>query len=136
MSFENRVRQLAQGASLNIAKVDNRLALLKFKMASGVVQPLWIIPYDDVWEFSTQSGFQLERAEDFPQALLTVLLTKNGKNKRAFWCIETIADQYTLSAMLNFPETALTSAEFGRICWALASEVEMVEQAIRQIVQT
>jgi hypothetical protein len=130
MSFESRLRQLARGASLNIAEVDYRHALLKFRMASDAVQPVWIIPYDDVWEFSTQSALKCDRREDFPQAILAVLLAKNSKNKRAFWCIETINGRYTLSAMLNFPETGLTSAEFERICWSLVKEVDNLEQAV------
>jgi len=66
-------------------------------------------------------------ASDFPQALL---MTKNSKNKRAFWCIEAISGQHVLSAMLNVPESALTAAEFGRICKALVNEVDTLERAL------
>jgi hypothetical protein len=132
MNFEWRIQQLAGGASLYINEIDYRHAVLKFNMNSGRVQPLWIIPYEEVWEFSVPSAIQFNNPGNFSQALLAVLLAKNAKNKRAFWAMEQINGKHVLSAMLNFPSDNLTPAEFGRICRALVFEVEQLELAFLQ----
>ena len=129
MNFESRVRQLASGASLNLNEVDYRHAILKFSMDSGRVQPLWIIPFDDIWEFSVPSAIMLNSAGDFPHSLLILLLTQNAKKKRSFWAIEQINNKYCLSAMLNFPADSLTPSEFRRICGALVFDVEQIGRA-------
>lgn len=129
MTFEQRVRQLASGASLKIFEADNRRATLKFTMKSGRTQPLWIIPFDDVWEFSVPSVIAFRSLADFPHALLAMLMTINAKRKRAFWAIESVAGMHVVSAMLNFPSDNLTPVEFARICRALVFEVENLEQA-------
>lgn len=125
--FELRLRQIASNASLNVHTVDNRHALLMFKARSGRSQPLYVIPYDDVWEFSVPSAIKAGGPGEFPQVILGSLLAKNAKNKRAFWCIEQINGQCVLSAMLNFPNANLTGAEFGNICRALVTEVDNLE---------
>lgn len=129
MGFESRVRQLCTAASLKIAEVDQKHAVLRFSSQSGT-QTLWILPFDDVWEFSCQSAVSFPNIDDFPQKIAVLMLAMNAKNKRAFWCIEKISDKHVLSAMLNFPETALTAAEFERICFAIVREVERLEQAL------
>lgn len=128
MNFETQVRQLAQGSSLKIYKVDYRHAELLFTI-SGRDQALWVLPFGDVWEFSVQSALKFDNEEAFPQWLLATVLTQNSKNKRAFWCIETLNNKYVLSAMLNFPSSVLSPSEFYNICWALVREVDVLEQA-------
>lgn len=129
MSFENRVKQLATGASLKISDLDDRHAVLKFTMVGGRVQPLWVVPFEEVWEFSVPSAIYYDSVGSFPQALLAALMAINAKRKRAFWAIEHNSGKHILSAMLNFPDDNLTPAEFSRICWALVHEVESLEQA-------
>lgn len=136
MSFEYQVKQLAQGASLKISNVDYKHATLLFDRARGGVQALWIIPYGDVWEFSVQSAVRYDNPQEFPQWLMAGLLTKNSKNKRAYWCIEILGGKHVLSAMLNFPASVLTSSEFASICRALVTEVEVLEQAIWDIARS
>lgn len=128
--FEWRLQQLASGASLRVAELKPTHAILRFSMSSGLTQSVYIMPYDEVWEFSVQSAIKFYNAADFPQALLAVLLVQNSKNKRAFWCIEQLSGQYVLSGMLNFPVDNLTPAEFSRICKALVIEVDKIEIAV------
>ena len=130
--FESRLQQLASGASINVAELDSRHALIKFTMQSGVVQPVFVIPFDEVWEFSVPSIIKVPNIADFPQALLAALLTANSKNKRSFWCVEQLNGSFLLSAMLNFPDDNLTPAEFLRICNALVLEVEKLEANFRK----
>ena len=129
VSFENKISDLARRTSLKVAEVDATHAKLRFIMNSGLSQTLWILPFGDVWEFSVQSGIQLDSLDKFPQWLLAWLLTQNSKNKRAYWCIETLGGKYVLSAMLNFPASVLDANEFQHVCLALVSEVERLEQA-------
>jgi hypothetical protein len=134
MAFEDQVRELARGASLNVYEVTPKHATLIFTMASGQKQILWILPFGDVWEFSVQSAIKVDKPDGFPQWLLVTLLTKNSKNKRGYWCIETISGKHILSAMTNFPSSALSASEFNTICWALVREVEKLEQAFVAVI--
>ena len=129
MSFGTRVLELAGEASLQVSDVNERRGLISFNV-EGRKQVVWIIPYDDIWEFSVQSAVQFSSLEEFPQGLLAILLAKNSKNKRSFWCMEELDGKHVLSAMANLPETALTAAEFDRICHALVLEVDNLEQAL------
>ena len=74
--------------------------------------------------------FSFRPSRIFHRDCLAILLAKNSKNKRAFWCMEELDGKHVLSAMANFPETALTAAEFDRICHALVIEVDNIEQAL------
>ena len=130
MSFETSLQKLADGAALKVAELTHRHAILKFNMSSGRVQTVWVLPFDDVWEFSAQSMLEYDSVDDFPLWILQTVLAKNSKNKRAFWCLEELRGKHILSAMVNFPNAALTAAEFDRICRALAQEVDNFEQII------
>lgn len=127
--FEWRLQQLASGASLKVAELKSTHAILRFSMNSGLTQNVFIVPYDEVWEFSVQSAIQFYNPAEFPQVLLAALLVQNTKNKRAFWCIEQLNGKYVLSGMLNFPADNLTPVEFDRICRALVTEVDKLETA-------
>jgi len=125
--FEWRLQQLASGASLRVSELKSTHAILRFSMNSGLTQNVFIVPYNEVWEFSVQSAIKFYNATEFPQALLATLFVQNSKNKRAFWCIEQLGGEYVLSGMLNFPADNLTPAEFSRICNALVTEVDKLE---------
>ncbi len=129
MLFETHIRQLAEGASLKVYEANERHAKILFKMESGRTQTIWVLPFGDVWEFSVQSAIRYDNLDSFPQWLLATLMTQNSKNKRAYWCIETLSGQHVLSAMLNFPASVLNSVEFSKICLAVVHEVEVLEQA-------
>jgi hypothetical protein len=129
MSFDRHLRQLAQNANLKVADADHRRAMMKFETKTGT-KTLWIIPYDDMWEFSAQSAIKFPQLADCPQWIAVVVLSINAKNKRAFWCIEKIRGEHVMSAMLNFPASALTPALFHDICWDIVREVAKFEMAV------
>ena len=133
MSFESRIRRVASEASLNIAKANETFGLLKFNMESGNVQPVYVVPFDEVWEFSTQSALDTDDIFKFPSGILAWVLFRNSKSKRAYWCIESIQDKYYLSAMTNIPDISITPAEFSRTCRALVAEVEQLELALAKL---
>jgi len=127
--FRERLTQLANGASLKVAQVDEKHAKLLFNSDTGS-QTVWILPYNEIWEFSCQSGYSVGDVAEMPQALLAALMQQNAQNKRASWCIEKIGQKFILSVMTNFPVDSLTAAEFGRICVALVNEVERFEKLL------
>ena len=134
MDFEKRLKQLADASKLKVAEVDDKHALLSFAIEDRT-QILWVIPYDDVWEFSCQSAVSFDKIEEVPASIASLVLSINAKNKRSFWCLEKIREKHVLSAMLNFPETALTAAEFERISWAIVKEVDRLERALYEILK-
>lgn len=134
MSFGTRVLQLANGVGLKVERANDYIATLLFN-SNFRVYPLHIVPFSDVWEFSVQSLISFDKEDEFPQFILAMLMSRNSKSKRGFWCIESLGGKYCLSAMFNAPETSLTAAEFNRVCSALVSEVTAIEQAVKQALQ-
>jgi hypothetical protein len=128
-SFEARVRELANRSDLKIYDLNSSRAKLRFTCKRNP-QTLWIYPYDTIWEFSCVSAISFPQAEDFPQAILAVVLMQNSKNKRGFWCLEKLSDQYALECMQNFAEYLLTPDEFERTCWSIVREVDDLEAAV------
>jgi hypothetical protein len=95
-------------------------------------QPLFILPYGNVWEFSCPSIIKADRSEEIPTFILTAVLEINAKKKRGFWCIEEISGKQTLEYMHNIPESLLTPEEFHTISWGIVKEVESLEEAFRE----
>lgn len=127
-SFEKRVKELAARSGLKLAEVSATRAKLLFTVG-GHTQPLWILPYGTVWEFSCPSVVAVDDAAAFPQGLLVTVLQINATNKCGFWCLEKLGGQEVLEYMHNVPESLLTADEFERICRSTVHEVEAFEQA-------
>jgi hypothetical protein len=127
-TFEKRVKELASRSGLKLAEVTSSRAKLLFTVG-GHTQPLWILPYGTVWEFSCPSIMAVDQAAELPQPLLVMVLQINATNKRGFWCLEKLGGKEVLEYMHNVPESLLTPDEFERICRSTVSEVEAFEQA-------
>ncbi len=133
-AFERRVKELADRSSLKIADLNSRRARLLFTIGEHT-QPLWIVPYGEVWEFSCPSIIAAEDADDIPKPVLVAVLERNAQKKRGFWCIETIGGKKTLEFMHNIPEGLLTPDEFRKICWSVVKEVEALEGAFIELLR-
>ncbi|RIK45823.1 MAG: hypothetical protein DCC57_16150 [Chloroflexi bacterium] len=133
-SFEKRVKELANRSGLKLAEVSASRAKLLFTIG-GHTQPLWILPYGTVWEFSCPSIVAVENTAELPQPLLVSVLQINATNKRGFWCLEKLGGKEVLEYMHNVPESLLTPDEFERICRSTVSEVEAFEQACLSLVR-
>lgn len=133
-SFEKRVKELARRSGLKIADLTSRRAKLLFSL-NGHTQPLWIFPYNGVWEFSCPSLIAVSDVDIIPKGVLQFVLGRNSTVKRGFWCIEEIGGQHVLEYMHNIPEQLLTPEEFHSICWGIVKEVEMLEEAFRGLLQ-
>lgn len=131
-AFEKRLKDLAKRSGLKIADSSSERAKLLFNI-NGHRQPLWILPYDGVWEFSCPSVIAVDDVDIIPKPVLQAVLARNATMKRGFWCIEKIGGKYVLEYMHNVPEQLLTPDEFHSICWSVVKEVERLEDAFREL---
>lgn len=131
-SFERRISDLASKSGLKIAELRSGFAELHFTVGSHS-QPLFIVPYDNIWEFSCPSVVSCSDPRDFPQVVLAAVLEINAKRKRGFYCIETIGGDKVIEYMHNVIADTLTPAEFSAACWGVVKEVENFEEACRAI---
>lgn len=133
-AFERRVKELSSRAGLKVSELSSQRAKLMFNV-EGHSQPLFIIPYEGVWEFSCPSILAVDDAKEIPSAILIVVLKENSTAKRGFWCIERIGDKDVLEYMHNIPENLLTSDEFYKICWGVVKQVEKLEEVMRELIR-
>ncbi|GGA58210.1 hypothetical protein [Okeania sp. KiyG1] len=75
-SFETFVRNNSAKAGWNIAKLNDRQAMLEFSMNSGRVQRLYITQYDSILKFSVASAAVFDCLDEIPHIISTTLLTK------------------------------------------------------------
>lgn len=132
--FQRRMKNLCSRSGLKIADLDERQAKMIFNI-SGRRQPLFIINYDGVWEFSCPTILSAPEISEFPAVIMAFVLEQNAKNKRGFWCIETIGSKKVLSYMHNIPGDILTPQEFEKICWQIVKEVDKLEQAFKDLAE-
>lgn len=133
-AFERRVKDLARRADLKISDLSSSRAKLIFNVG-GHSQPLFIIPYESIWEFSCPSIIAVDDADDIPAPILITVLKQNANAMRGFWCIEQIGNKEVLECMHNIPEALLTPEEFYNICWGIVRQVEALEEAFRELLR-
>jgi hypothetical protein len=131
-AFERRCRDLAKKSGLKIAEIDATQAKLLFEV-NGHTQPLFIMPYEGVWEFSCPTMAAMSRSTDFPTAIMAFALEHNSGYKRGFWCIEELGRMQVLEYMHNVPPDLLTPGEFGSVCWHIVKQVEALECALAEV---
>ncbi|MCX7753754.1 MAG: hypothetical protein N2117_00725 [Anaerolineales bacterium] len=132
--FERKIKKLASESGLKIADLKSSGAKFLFNV-SGHTQPLFIIPYRELWELSCPTIVALDNLDDFPQFILALALKDNATNKRGFWCIEKIGGKEVLEYMHNIPESSLTADEFYKACWYVVTQVERLEDAFRKALE-
>ncbi|MDJ0515517.1 MAG: hypothetical protein QNJ74_04390 [Trichodesmium sp. MO_231.B1] len=89
-SFEDLVINNSAKAGWKIAKLNDRQAILKFTMDSGIEQRLYITKYDSILEFSVPSAAGFDCLDDIPHIVSSILLTKNAEYKFGGWCMKKI----------------------------------------------
>jgi hypothetical protein len=129
--FQQRVTDLARRANIKVADLEPHMATLSWIVGRNE-QPLFIVPYGDVWEFSCPSFVAVDDCLDIPKQILAEALKDNASKKRGFWCIEEMGGQDVLEFMHNMPHRLLTPGEFREICEGIVAVVEEAEQAFRQ----
>lgn len=130
--FEKRMKDLAQRSGLKVADLSSRSGKLIFNI-HGHRQPLLVLPFDGVWEFSCPSVIADSDMDIIPKPVLQFVLERNSTVKRGFWCIREIGGESVLVYMHNIPQQLLTPEEFHSICWGVVKEVEQLENAFREL---
>ncbi|MEM1171540.1 MAG: hypothetical protein AAGJ08_21270 [Cyanobacteria bacterium P01_H01_bin.35] len=123
-SFEYFVRNNCAKANWNIAKLNDRQAMLQFTMDSGRVQRLYICKYDSILEFSVPSAAVFDSFDDIPDVISSILLTKNSEYKLGGWCVEKIQDKAVYSIVHNVDINSVDFAYFVDLVHCIISECE------------
>lgn len=131
--FKRRMKDLANRAGLKIDKLESDFASLVFRLGDHR-QPLFVSDYDGTWEFQCPSIIAMDDSSDIPHFVLCFVLEQNARNRRGFWCIETLGGKKTIAYMHNVQESTLTPDEFSRVCWQVVREVEAFESAMRSLI--
>ena len=134
MLFKDHVSSLARQAQLKVAVSSDRQAHLLFTVNDNV-RHVFVIAYSEIWEFSCPTNSEVDSATDIPDVITAAVLERNAKLNRGCWAIETVSNKRRLECMHKCDHTLLTPAEFSKICWALANEVDHLENALLQAAQ-
>ncbi|MGD1715569.1 hypothetical protein [Hydrocoleum sp. CS-953] len=123
-SFEDLVINNSAKTGGNIAKLNDREAMLKFSMDSGIEQILYITKYDSILKFSVPSAAVFDSLEEIPHIISSVLLTKNAEYKLGEWCVEKIQGKMVYSIMHNVDMNFVDSGYFVNLVSCLVSECD------------
>ena len=134
-SFETFVRNNSTKAGWNIAKLNDRQAMLEFNMNSGRVQRLYITQYDSILKFSVASAAVFDYLDDIPHIISTTLLTKNSEYKLGGWCVEKIQGKVVYSLMQNADINSVDFAYFVNLVHFLISECDRFDSFLVEVYQ-
>lgn len=100
-AFTARVQALAYQADLKTSELTAGSAKLIFTFdtnSAATRQTVWVIPYDDTWEFSCLSFIKERDPQEIPKALLIYALQQNARNMRGFWTLNHYENLATTSS--------------------------------------
>ncbi len=123
-SFEDLVINNSAKAGWKIAKLNDRQAILKFSMDSGIEQRLYITKYDSILKFSVPSAAVFDSLEEIPHIVSSILLTKNAAYKLGEWCVEKNQGKMVYSIMHNVDINFVDSGYFVNLVHFLISECD------------
>ncbi len=123
-SFEYFVRNNCAKAGGKIAKLNDKQAMLKFSMDSGIEQILYITKYDSILKFSVPSAAVFDSLEKVPHIISSILLTKNAEYKLGEWCVEQIQGKSVYSIIHNVDMNFVDSDYFVNLVSCLVSECD------------
>ncbi|MGD1698833.1 hypothetical protein [Dapis sp. BLCC M229] len=123
-SFEDLVTNNCAKAGGNIAKLNDKQAMLKFNMDSGIEQILYITKYDSILNFSVPSAAVFDSLEEIPHIISSILLTKNAAYKLGEWCVEKIQGKMVYCIMHNVDMNFVDSGYFVNLVSCLVSECD------------
>jgi hypothetical protein len=125
--FVLTVETLCKQVNWKISEIDDRHAILRFQMESGRSQPLFILRYDYLLEFSVPSMLAFDDVNEIPSAFSALMLQRNAQSKLGFWCIEKIASKFVFSIMYNIEMELLTPEYFQRVVQHLIRECDSLD---------
>ncbi len=118
-----------------ISDINSNKAVIKFNMASGSTQTVFILRYNTTLEFSCPSGLKFDDFDYIPHQLSSYLLKENSKYKIAFWCIEEISGRLLFSIMHNAEISLLDINYFVNIVKTLINKCDEFEKAAEQAIR-
>lgn len=134
-NFQVTVRGYCNQIGWRIADINSNKAIIKFNMASGSTQTVFILRYDTTLEFSCPSGLKFDSFDYIPHQISSYLLKESSKYKTGFWCLEEINGRQVFSIMHNAEISLLDINYFIKIVQTLINKCDdferMTEQAIR-----
>ncbi len=130
-AFQRRIRRLARESELIVSDLRSDVAKLLVDV-NGTFRNLYVTDYDGIWEFAGYTIVAGDSADDFPHALLAMLLEHNSTAKRGFWSMASLADRIVIVYMHNMPSSLLTAEEFREICGTVVRQAEMLNDAVRR----
>lgn len=134
-AFEKAIQAFAEANEWEAAELDADKAIFEFEMESGRTQTVYVIPYEDVVEFSVPSAASFESEEDIPHEASTILLQRNSQLKLGFWCMEEIEDEWCYEIMHNESFEELDEENFAEIVEALINECDEFEGILEEMLE-
>lgn len=130
VNFSSTISQYCSANGWKIAELDSKKAKLRFDMASGRVQTLFIFRYESTLEFSVPSMAIFDSEDDIPHYLSTLLLIRSSERKIGFWCIERIGGKHVYSCMHNAEMQLIDKDYFADVVRALVTECDDFEKVL------
>lgn len=126
-NFQSTIREYCRAASWEIADLEDQSARLEFHMDSGRQQVVFITQREKLIEFAVPSVISFELADDIDADIAIELLERNSRLNIGFWCLATVDDEYTFTAMYNIDRDQLNDEAFAHIVNILINECDQVE---------
>lgn len=118
-----------------ISDINSNKAVIKFNMASGSTQTVFILRYDTTLEFSCPSGLKFDSFDYIPHQISSYLLKESSKYKTGFWCLEEIGGRQVFSIMHNAEISLLDINYFIKIVQTLINKCDEFERATEQAIR-
>jgi hypothetical protein len=118
-----------------ISDINPNKAVIKFNMASGSTQTVFILRYDTTLEFSCPSGLKFDSFDYIPHQISSYLLKESSKYKTGFWCLEEIGGRQVYSIMHNAEISLLDITYFINIVQTLINKCDEFERATEQAIR-
>lgn len=128
-NFRSTIIRYCSQAGWNIADINSNRAMIRFSMASGSTQTVFILRYNTTLEFSCPSGLKFPGFDYIPHQLSSYLLKENSQFKMGFWCIEEIGGKQVFSIMHNAEIDLMDLNYFVNVVRVLIKQCDAFEQA-------
>ncbi len=125
--FGARIQELSAAHEWVLSEVSAKRAVIRFRLASGRTQTLYVIDLGEVVELSVPSALVYDTVDDVPGDLAVTCLRRSAKSKVGFWCLEQIDGKHAFSFMWNLPHRMLDAETFGEVVRALVLRCDELE---------
>lgn len=128
--FEATILELAGANGWVVHDLNAKRAVIKFDLASGRTQTLYVIDLGEVVELSVPSVMVYDTVDEVPHDLAVTCLRRSAKTKVGFWCLEQIEGKQAFSFMWNLQLRQLDAVTFGDVVRALVVGCDELESDV------